>query len=410
MTNMNSKEYVSNAVPQEKRKHFLRLLPIWVGFILVVGVMSVGSGLAAGMDKNSAFNAIILGNLVLGVFAGISGFVGAHSGKSFSLLVEDSFTGVSSRLVSLYAPITLIGWYAVQASIFGSLIGQIFGFTGIAENIITLFAALLFSVTCYFGFRVLGLASMVLVPLIVLLCIYALWGVYDADSGNYAFGSETIDFETGFSLVVGSWILGVIASLPDISRYSKSAWSGALLGFLGIFIFNSLGITVGLLGAVYAETSDPASILLVAGAPVLALILGIANIWTTNDNNLYSASLGIARSLKIDRRKAVVGSALLGALVAFSNPSNFDIFFKFLFFLGNTAPALGGVVLGTYFYRMFATNLRASNLAGWSGWILGSFTSTTFSGITAIVSGAISAFIIYIIVSKIETSLVRAHD
>lgn len=340
---MKNKEFINQPVPLEYRRSFWALLPVWIGFILVVGVMSIGSGLASGMNKNEAINAILMGNFLLGIFAAISGFIGAKSGKNFPLLISEVFDKKSAKIVSLYAPITLIGWYAVQASIFGNLIGEIFNIEGIARNWMTLVFALLFSVTCYFGFRALTVVSFFLVPVIILLGLSSLWLVGNNETLQFGFGQEEISFETGFSLVVGSWVLGVIASLPDISRFSHTAISGAILGFVGIFIFNSIGISIGLIGAAFVQQSDPALILLTLGAPIFSLVLGIANIWTTNDNNLYSASIGISFSTGISRETAVILCAFIGASLAFFNPSQFDIFFKFLFFLGNTAPALGGL-------------------------------------------------------------------
>ena len=395
-------EYINEVVSTNGKRSFLRLLPIWVGFILVVGVMSIGSGLAAGMEKNEAITAILFGNFILGIIAAISGFVGAHSGKSFSLLVSDVFKSKSAKIVSLYAPITLIGWYAVQTSIFGNLLSEIFGIVGIFKNIAILLSAILFSITCYFGFRTLGYASMFLVPIIIILATYAIWAVSSSETLSFAFGDNLISFETGFSLVVGSWVLGVVASLPDISRFSKTPCSGALLGFFGIFIFNSLGILAGLFGAAYIQNPDPAVILIAIGAPILALILGIANIWTTNDNNLYSASLGISHALQIDRRKIVVVIAIIGALIAFFEPSNFSIFFTFLFFLGNTAPALGGVILGSYLYKINSSkNYKQNSIAGWSGWIIGSIVSSQLGGVYSIIFGALVAFFLWMFIHKI---------
>ena len=395
-------EYINEIVPAIDKRSFLNLLPIWIGFILVVGVMSIGSGLAAGMEKNEAITAILFGNFILGIIAAISGFVGAHSGKSFSLLVSDVFKSKSAKIVSLYAPITLIGWYAVQTSIFGNLLSEIFGIVGIFKNIAIFLSAILFSITCYFGFRTLGYASMFLVPIVIILATYAIWSVSGSETLSFAFGDNLISFETGFSLVVGSWVLGVVASLPDISRFSKTPYSGALLGFFGIFIFNSLGILTGLFGAAYIQNPDPAVILIAIGAPILALILGIANIWTTNDNNLYSASLGISHALQIDRRKIVVVIAAIGALIAFFEPSNFSIFFTFLFFLGNTAPALGGVILGSYLYKINSSkNYKQNSIAGWSGWIIGSIVSSQLGGVYSIIFGALVAFFLWMFIHKI---------
>ena len=115
-----------------------------------------------------------MGNLVLAGFAFLAGYIGAQSGRCFSQLLEVTFPGVSWRIASLLLPVVLIGWFGVEAAIFGNLIGQIFELGEIARRVVMSVATVMFATTCYLGFRAIRAVSVILVPLIVVLGCAAL--------------------------------------------------------------------------------------------------------------------------------------------------------------------------------------------------------------------------------------------
>jgi cytosine permease len=333
----------------------------------VVGIMAVGGGMAAGMNWPELMAAVVLGNVILGLLAALSGYVGAQYGKSFAQLCGGVFPGPSGKIVLMYAPVTLIGWYSIECAIFGSLVGRILNLDPMMSRIAMAASAGVFCITTYLGIRGLQWISFVLVPAIVILGGYAFIYIMATGSGTFGFGSTPLSFDEGLGLVIGSWALGVVAAYPDLARFARSPRAGAWMGFLGILVFNTLNFLIGAAGAALAKEYDPALILLAAGVPTLAFIMAVGNVWTTNDANLYSASLGIARAFPISRRNAVLISALISVGLAYCNPAQFTLFFKFLGILGTTAPALGGVVLGGYFLTRGGQRIGSPSLGGRDG-------------------------------------------
>ena len=385
MTDLSRNDFVHEIVPPDHKRHWLRIFSVWVGFIIVVGIMAIGGDMAAEMQLPEMIGTVLLGNFLLGLLAAFSGYVAGKSGKSFAQLCCDVFPGASGTIVLLYAPITLIGWYSIECAIFGSLIGNILDLGPVMSRIAMALSAAVFCVTTYLGFRGIQWLSFVLVPTVIILGTFVFLYVLETGSGNFGFGPTHLSFDGGLGLVIGSWALGVVAAYPDLARFARSPIAAALMGFIGIFVFNSLNFLIGASGAALAKQYVPALILLSAGIPSLAVVMAIGNVWTTNDANLYSASLGISKAFPIGRRPAVLASAAISVVIAFFNPAQFSTFFLFLGILGTTAPALGGVVLGGQLFLRPGQPSPPS--AGWIGWIAGSLVSYYTSGVISVPAG-----------------------
>jgi len=397
-------DYVSSAVSLDDRRPWINILVVWLGFIIVVGIMAVGGGMASQMPRADFITAVIFGNIILAMFAMLSGFIGAESGKNFNQLMSDVFPGVSQRIVSLYVPIILIGWFGVEAAIFGNLIGEIYDLSSTARRVLMFASTLMFSFTSYLGFRAMRHVSIIAVPLILAIGLYALYVASGQASNAFAFGDATLSVSQGMAIVMGSWIMGVLTCLPDLTRFSKARLSGALVGALGILIGNNFSFLVGGAAAVLAGEADPAKVLIAFGFIPLAVILALANIWTTNDNNMYSAALNVARLGNISRRKAVMICTVIAAVFAAFDPTSISVLFTFLLFMGNTAPALGGVVLGSYLWKRSFGNRKQNPLGAWIGWGMGSLAGTWFGGIFAVPTGFLIGFLVWLIIRTIAPS------
>ena len=405
-----SEDYVSEVVPSQARRNGINVFVVWIGFIIVVGIMAVGGGLAAQMDLRSLLTAILLGNLVLATFAAFSGYIGARSGQTFNQLMSDVFPGWSWRLVSLYAPLVLVGWFGVEAAIFGNLIGEIFDLSVPARRVSMASVTLMFAVTSYLGFNAIRMASTFLVPLIVAIGLFGIYKAAQTGSAQFGFGNTTLSVAEGMQIVHGTWIMGVLTCLPDLTRFCRSRLSGALIGAIGIFLANGFSLLVGAFAAGLAGDHDPARILVSFGFIPLAVILALANIWTTNDNNMYSAALNVARLGGVSRRQAVVMCAIVASAFAACDPTSIGVLFGFLGFMGNTAPALGGVVLGAYVWNCRTSPETRSAGAAWLGWILGSATSVLVGGALAVPAGFFIGFATWLCATRIRNMATAAQS
>ena len=59
------------------------------------------------------------------------------------------------------------------------------------------------------------------------------------------------------------------------------------------------------------------------------MVLGL-NIWTTNDNAIYTAALGLSNITKLPKKKLVIACGLIGTVGAVWLNNNFTAFLTFL--------------------------------------------------------------------------------
>ncbi|MGE0553593.1 MAG: cytosine permease [Gemmatimonadales bacterium] len=383
-------EFVAQPVPPAARRGFVPVFAAFLGFVIVAGQMVVGGGLAGQLRRDELLLAVIGGNTIAGIFAAIAGYTGAQRGVAFSHMLAEAFPGVSFRIASLYVPVVLVGWYSVEAGIFGNILGGALGVSDLAGRLLMLACGIAMAISAYFGFRWLVWVSFIALPAIAILGSYAIFLAATGEQATFGFSGQPIGLSEATGVVVGCWIMGAVTCVPDMTRFSRSAISGALVGFLGIAVGNSFNQLLGASGAAVARQADPALILLGLGLVVPGLLFGLANIWTTNDSNMYSASLHVAPLLGIDRRRAVLACAAVGAAVATFKTYELGKLFTFLGFLGATAPALGAVTIGRYWLaqaRLIPP--RGRPYTSWLAWAGGAAAAMALPGALSALVGVL---------------------
>lgn len=391
---MSTDDFVSVPVPKDSRQSIWAVAAVWLGFIIVVGTMAAGGGLAAQAKFSDILIGILVGNIVLGAFALLSGWIGAKSGMSFYQLGEKVFGSPSMRLVGLYVPIILIGWFGIESAILGGFLGKVLGLSEALQRTMMFVSAGVMATSAYFGFKALKNLSYILLPIIFALGAFA---IFQTDLGGLearqVFSGEPMGFLYVAGIVVSTWIMGVLLNFPDVARFARTPLQGALVGFFGILLGNVFNLLIGAIAAINTGAFDPSEILFGLGFVPLAILLAVSNIWTTNDNNLYSATLGASRSLRIPRYAAVIICGGIGAVFAAFNPATIGSIFTVLIAVGSTAPALGGVVLGAYVVREMMGTEKVMPIVAWAGWILGSIAGVYLGDFLGILVGFIVGFV-----------------
>jgi cytosine permease len=400
-------DFTHTVVPEESRSAGLDILFVWMGFILVVASMSFGGGLAGQMASGDFILAILIGNALLAILAFISGYIGSRSGLSFGSLAAKVFPSGAWRIAILYIPLSLIGWYAIEAAIFGNLIADTFGLSDIVRRLIMAFAALFFSVSAYFGMRFMGKVSYFLVPLVLVISVVALLNIDSSTSLTFGFDENRIDLWTGISIVLSTWIFSVLLVLPDLTRFIRNPVIAGCVAAGGVFAANCIALAIGGLAAAYTGQSDPSLILVSIGFTPLAILLSFAGIWSTNDNNMYSSALSVARALSLPRRRVVLALAAIGAVIALFNPATITVMFQFLVFMGASAPPLAGIVLGGYVSSQAAISVPHGRIAPWAAWIAASAVTFQLSGVWVIPTGLVLGFVFWAVLSSIEARILR---
>ena len=121
-------DYADRAVPDEGKKGFVTMFMIMLGFTFFSASMWAGQQLAAGLDFWGFLQSLIFGGVILGLYTGLLGYVGAKTGMSMDLLAIKAFGEKGSYLSSAMISFTQIGWFAVGIAMFAiPVAGELFG-------------------------------------------------------------------------------------------------------------------------------------------------------------------------------------------------------------------------------------------------------------------------------------------
>lgn len=110
---------------------------------------------------------------------------------------------------------------------------------------------------------------------------------------------------------------------------------------IAFFLGNSLMFAFGAVGGAFTGKDDIFYVMIAQGLAIPALIVLGANIWTTNNNALYTGGLGLTNITGLRQKPMVLVSGIIGTLAAIWLYNNFV---GWLSFLNATLPPVGAIV------------------------------------------------------------------
>ena len=349
-------DYTDRAVDRAGRKSNLSMFMVMLGFTFFSASMWVGQQLAAGLDWWGFIWALLLGGLILAAYTGSLGFIGAESGLSLDMLARRSFGTYGSYLPSAMISFTQIGWFGVGLAMFAIPVAkQVFGLHVTPDimpwqgYLLVVIAGVLMTASAYFGIKSLTIISYIAVPAVAILGTVAMiLAVKRGDLGlveQFSQGTKDMGVIAGAGLVIGSFVSGGTAT-PNFTRFAKSAKVGLWTTVVAFFIGNSLMFLFGAVSSIYAGGNDIFEVMLNLNLFYLAvLVLGL-NIWTTNDNALYTGGLGLSNIFGLSKKTMVVISGIVGTVAAVWLYWNFT---DWLNVLNCTLPPVGIILVLHYF-------------------------------------------------------------
>ena len=269
--------------------------------------MWVGQQLADGLDFWGFLGSLILGGIILGIYTGLLGYVGAKTGLSLDLLSQRAFGEKGSYLPSAMTSFTQIGWFGV-----------------------------------------------------------------------------------------GSFVSGGTAT-PNFARFAKDGKAGAITTVVAFFIGNSLMFFFGAVSSIFVGGNDIFEVMVRLNLFYLAvLVLGL-NIWTTNDNALYTAGLGLANIFHQRKKPMVLLSGIIGTVASVWLYYNFC---GWLNILNCTLPPVGTILVLAYFMNKedFETDQPKLKTVVWfavAGVILGAIVANLLHWGIASINGMAVAAVCY---------------
>jgi cytosine permease len=139
------------------------------------------------------------------------------------------------------------------------------------------------------------------------------------------------------------------------------------------------------------------------GLAIPALIVLGANIWTTNDNALYTSGLGLSNITKIRKRPMVLIAGVVGTVTAIWLYNNF---IGWLSFLNATLPPIGAIIMLDYFLNKAAyasedSDARKVNWAAIAGVVAGALVGNFVKWGIAAINAMVVASVIYFVGTKL---------
>jgi len=345
-------DYAAAAVPKSDRRGLLTMFMIMLGFTFFSASMWVGQQLAAGLDFSGFIKSLLLGGLILGAYTGALGYIGAKTGMSLDLLSRKAFGIKGSWLPSAMISFTQIGWFGVGLAMFAIPVAkELFGDSKTAMWILIIVSGILMTGSAYFGIKSLTIVSYVAVPCVAILGIVAVIMAVKRGDGtfieNFARTSGSVTVIGGAGLVVGSFVSGGSAT-PNFTRFAKNGLQGTVTTVIAFFIGNSLMFLFGAVASIYVSESanDIFDVMINLGMFIPAVIVLGLNIWTTNDNALYSSGLGLANIFSTRKKPMVLIAGIIGTIAADWLYWNFC---GWLNILNCTLPPVGIILVLGYF-------------------------------------------------------------
>ena len=321
---------------------------VMLGFTFFSASMWAGQNLAAGLDFKGFILALLLGGVILAAYTGSLGFIGAESGLSLDELARKSFGSRGSLLPSAMISFTQIGWFGVGLAMFAIPVAKELLQLEVTADympwqgyLLIVVAGLLMTGSAYFDIKGLTVVSYVAVPAVAILGTTAMiLAIKNGDASlveQFAQGSKTLGVLAGAGLVVGSFVSGGTAT-PNFTRFAKNAKVGCIVTVIAFFLGNSLMFFFGAVSSIYAGGNDIFEVMLNLNMFYFAvLVLGL-NIWTTNDNALFTFGL--------PKKRMVLLAGIIGTVAAEWLYWNFC---DWLTALNCTLPPVGIILIISYF-------------------------------------------------------------
>ena len=346
--------------------------------IAITPVLLSSSSLGSQLSSLALIKVVVIGGIILTILSGISICVGEKARLPTYGIVKYPFGEKGAIAINVLLAISLFGWIAVTANMFGHSVHDLLAQQGVEIPVPLLVAVgcVIFVAATAFGFELLGKVAQFAIPVIALMLCYC---VYVAAHGMVPVPAEFADMNTGVavSTVVGT-IIVLVATLPDFGSFvhdRKHALIGAVLTFL---------IAYPLLywaGATPSGISGKASLLgamAVFGAVLPAALLLIFATVTGNAGNMFQGTLVVSTLFtRFPKWQITVALGVLAMIVG-----SMDIlawFIPFLLFLGIATPPVAGIYIsdfllyrrGGYDERLLTTDPQVKLLT-FVAWIIGS--------------------------------------
>lgn len=411
-------DYPLSEVPGNARKSLVSTSVVLLGFTFFTATMWGGGSLGVAFKFPALMGIVTLGNLLLGIYVAILGFIAYKSGLNSVLMGRFGFGNYGSKWPDFVLGFTQIGWYAWGTATVAIVFTKLLNLPEVYNIPLMIFFGIAFCWTAYVGYRGLEILSKVAVPAMTILIIWS-FIIASRDIGGYkglldVVPKESMTVGAALTIVFGTFVSGGTQA-TNWTRFAKSAKIAVFASLIAFFIGNGLMIFAGAYGAIVYQEADIVNVLAMQGLLLVGIIMLFLNIWTTQDNTVYNFSVAGCNLIRSKNRKrmTLIG-AIIGTLLAIFGMYNWLI--PYLVLLGTFIPPIGGVIMADFFYKhrgrypvLKSVKLRKFNFTGIAAYVVASAVAYFSPGIPPI-NGILAAIVAYILIDLILNAVGLSQD
>ncbi|ALR12625.1 cytosine permease [Mycobacteroides saopaulense] len=347
-------EYENEPVPAHARRSLTSVAAVWLGFPMILTCAVFGGLVVYSLGFWRGMLAIALGNAVLTGYVGALSYLAGKTGKNFALTAIGTFGWQGYRAVSAFLATVVIGWFAFQTGLTGSVLA---GSAGWDARWTALGAGICYVAVTLIGIRALSVIGLVAAPLYLLLgsvaIVLALRHSTLSDALEYSGGAGVTAMSMGaaVTLVVACFIdSGTMTA--DFTRWSRSGRQGFWASGAAFPLGNSVAMVIGgvivALGAARSPATDGGNFL---GALIdtggwlvpVAIAFVFVNLGSVCTHCLYNGAVGWSQLTGHKMRPLAVLLGSVGVLLAVLGVwSQFE---QWLTLLGVVVPPIGTVLI-----------------------------------------------------------------
>ncbi|GBU12362.1 cytosine permease [Enterobacterales bacterium] len=328
----------------------LRIAMILLG-IAVTPVLLSSSSLGNQLSGSQLISVVMLGGIILTLLSAITICVGEKARLPTYGIVKYAFGEKGAVAINILMAISLFGWIAVTANMFGHSVHDLLAEHGleVPTSLLVALGCCLFVASTAFGFAVLGKIAQVAVPVIALVLCYIL---YVATHGTAPVLESVSQMNTGVavSTVVGT-IIVLVATLPDFGSFVHNRKHALIAAVAAFLVAYPLLYWAGAMPSALSGQGSLLGAMATFGAVLPAALLLIFACITGNAGNMFQGTLVVSTLLtRFPKWQITLALGVLAAIVG-----SMDImawFIPFLLFLGIATPPVAGIYISDFFlYR-----------------------------------------------------------
>lgn len=338
-----------------------QLTSIEVGGAICLPVIMVGHQLCITYGLPSALIGILFGNLILFIMAALTVFMSVHHRSSTPENAKYYFGEQGVKFFAFLLMTAKTSWFAIQLNMMTLSIQEIFHFS--VEFPLTILLGVCILAAAWKGLKALSLISSLSLPILIGTMGIAL---FIAEKQGDALEIEKLSMGA-ISVAIGAAITAVI-DMPTYFRHVRSTKEGliavSILFLIAIPLIEMVGVYLAYQNSAATVTATLMRADLFLWNLWIMLFILIAG-WTTNNTNLYSASVCLQALCKnLSEKARLLTIALLGTFLALGHV--LDHLTLFLQMLGIFVGSMGAVILANYLM-----NGRLQIVMSFLSWVFG---------------------------------------